>query len=307
MNNVAKVVVDHVGDVRAFIRVAEAGSFTIAAERMGLSRSAIGKCVARLEEGLASRLLQRTTRHVSLTEEGRIFYDCALRIVAEVEEAEEALQKHRQAPRGRLRVDVPVAFGRQHVLPLLQAFLNKWPDLAVDVTFSDDYVDVVREGVDVAIRIGGNDDSRLVRRVLAPHRLVTCASPAYLEKHGTPRAPADLAHHRTRVFLHGGRAVPWRYRIDGVDRDVLLGGKVRLGDTAALRDAALAGHGLVQLGAFLVGAHLRRGELVPVLGPYGREEPPICAVYPSRRHVPPKVRVFLDELTAHWRDAAPWD
>ncbi len=167
---------DNLTDLLVFIRVADACSFTLAAERLGISRSAAGKCVTRLEARLATRLLQRTTRSVSLTEDGAVFYEYAQRILSQAEEAETALNTRRQTPRGRLRLDVPVSLGRLHILPILREFLTQWPEVDADVSFSDDYSDLVRDGIDVAIRVGGSDDSRLVRRVLAPHRLITCAA-----------------------------------------------------------------------------------------------------------------------------------
>lgn len=161
---------DNLTDLLVFIRVADACSFTLAAERLGISRSAAGKCVNRLEERLATRLLQRTTRSVSLTEDGAVFYEYAQRILSQAEEAETALNTRRQTPRGRLRLDLPVSLGRLHILPILREFLAQWPEVDADVSFSDEYSDLVRDGIDVAIRVGGSDDSRLVRRVLAPHR-----------------------------------------------------------------------------------------------------------------------------------------
>lgn len=191
---------DHLGDVRAFVRVADAASFTIAAERLGVSRSAVGKCITRLEESLATRLIHRTTRSVRLTGEGSLFYDHAMRILCEADDAEAALAQRNQAPTGRLRLDVPVAIGRLHILPILQKFLAKWPDLEADITFSDDYRDLVAEGIDVAIRLGGPTDSRLIRQVLAPHRFIICAAPSYLDKCGQPETIDDLQHHEKIAF-----------------------------------------------------------------------------------------------------------
>lgn len=199
---------DNLTDLLVFIRVADACSFTLAAERLGISRSAAGKCVNRLEERLATRLLQRTTRSVSLTEDGAVFYEYAQRILSQAEEAETALNTRRQTPRGRLRLDLPVSLGRLHILPILREFLAQWPEVDADVSFSDEYSDLVRDGIDVAIRVGGSDDSRLVRRVLAPHRLITCAAPDYLARYGTPAKPEALGDHETLVFSHQGLPAP---------------------------------------------------------------------------------------------------
>lgn len=298
---------DHLRDVLAFVRVADSQSFTLAAERLGISRSAVGKSILRLEEQLATRLVHRTTRSVSLTEEGRLFYEHAMRILCEVDDAEAALAHRNQIPRGRLRVDLPIAIGRLHVLPILQRFLAKWPDLECDVSFSDDYRDLVAEGIDVAVRIGGPTDSRLIRQVLAPHRYITCAAPSYLEKNSVPRSPDDLQHHAKIVFTHANGVVPWRYRTGGEDRDVNVQGSIRLNNTEAMRDAALAGLGLVQLGAFLVGEDIKRKQLVAVLTEFTREESPVCAVYPTRRNLSPKVRMFIEAVRDEWAGGPPWE
>lgn len=297
---------DHLGDVRAFVRVADTASFTLAAQRLGHTRSAVGKCVTRLEEGLGTRLVHRTTRSVSLTEEGRLFYEHALRILCEVDDAEATLAERRQEPKGRLRVDLPVAFGRLHVMPVLHRFLSQWPQLEADVTFSDSYRDLVCEGIDIAIRIGGPTESGLIRQVLAPHRLVICAAPAYLNRKGVPQRLDDLLQHDKIVFTHANCPVPWRVRIGTDPREVDVKGTLRLNNTEAMRDAALAGLGLVQLSAFLVGEDVGSGRLVPVLGNFAREEPPICAVYPTRRHVSPKVRRFVEALRKEWSGGQPW-
>lgn len=231
---------DHLGDVLAFVRVADSQSFTLAAERLGLSRSAVGKCIMRLEGNLSTRLIQRTTRSVSLTEEGRLFYEHAMRILGEVNDAEAAMAHRNRVPRGRLRLDLPIAFGRLHILPVLQRFLSDWPDLQADVSFSDDYRDLVAEGIDVAIRIGGPTDSRLIRQVLAPHRFITCATPDYLKSKGVPRTLDDLHNHDKIVFTHGNGAVSWQYRVNGENREIAVQGSMRLNNTEAIRDAALA-------------------------------------------------------------------
>ncbi len=301
-----ETMLDHFGDVLAFVRVADTQSFTRAAERLGISRSAVGKSIARLEENLATRLIQRTTRSTSLTDEGQLFYEHALRILCEVDDAEATLAERHQTPKGRLRLDLPTAFGRLHVLPVLQRFLADWPELEADVSFSDDYCDLVSDGIDVAIRIGGPVDSGLIRQVLAPHRLVTCAAPSYLQRRGTPEDIDALQQHEKIIFTYANGPVPWRYRIAGALRDVHVRGALRLSNTEAIRDATLAGLGIAQLGAFLVGDDIRQGRLVPVLEDFSREEPPIAAVYPTRRHVSPKVRRFVEAIRKEWAAGAPW-
>lgn len=297
---------DHIGDLLAFVRVADTQSFTAAAEKLGLSRSAIGKCIARLEQSLGVRLLHRSTRSVSLSDDGRIFFEHAQRILSEVDSATDAMASRKQAPRGRLRIDLPVSLGRLHLMPMLRAYLRRWPDVEADVSFSDDYADLARDGIDVAIRIGGEVDSRLVRRVLAPHRLITCAAPEYLRRHGMPATPDALSQHQTLAYTHAGQLVPWRFAVQGQERHVPVAGRLRLGHTEALRDAAVAGDGIVQLGAFLVADDLRAGRLTPVLETVAPAGAPVCAVYPHRRHLSPKVRLLIDEIAGVWNTDPPW-
>lgn len=307
MSNKIQASLDNLFDIQVFVRVADTRSFTLAAEKLAISRSAAGKCLNRLEQRLAIRLLHRTTRSVTMTEEGAIFYEHALRILAEVDDAETAMDQQNQTPRGRLRLDLPVTFGRLHILPILRDFLTRWPEVEVDVTFSDEYRDLILDGIDIAIRIGGNDDSRLVRKVLAPHRLITCASPDYLAANAPINTPDDLAHHRTLIFIHQGVSIPWRYKVQGQDQDLAIKGRVRFNNTEALMDSAIAGFGLCQVGAFLAGKAISTGQLIPVLTPFTRHEPPICAVYPTKRHLSPKVKQFIMAIENCWNGQAIWD
>ncbi len=294
-------------DINAFVHVAEAKSFTAAAERIGMSRSAVGKSVLRLEDRLGVRLLQRTTRSVSLTGEGAVFHERCIRILADIDEAEMSMLSHSQAPRGRLRLELPVSFGRLHVLPVVSQFMGKWPEISVNVSFNDRYVDLIDEGVDLAIRLGGSDDSRLMTRLLAPHRLVTCASPAYLASRGIPQDIEQLADHSCLAFIHGGRPVEWRFNISGQIRSVAINGRFSATNAEALRDATLAGYGIARLATFLISDDLYAGRLLPILDDLSSDGPSVRAVYPSSRHLSPKVRAFIDELLSAWRPEPPWD
>ncbi len=302
-----KMTIERMRDIHAFVHVAETKSFTAAAERIGLSRSAVGKSVLRLEDRLGVRLLQRTTRSVSLTGEGAVFLDRCIRILADLDEAEMSMLSHSQAPRGRLRLELPVSFGRLHVLPIVNQFISKWPEISVNVSFNDRFVDLIDEGIDLAIRLGGSDDSRLMTRLLAPHRLVTCASPAYLKSYGIPTNIDELAQHSCLAFVHGGRAGDWRFNVDGHIRTVAVNGRFTSTNAEALRDATLAGHGIARLATFLISDDLRAARLVPVLSEYSTDGPAVRAVYPSSRHLSPKVRSFIDELLTAWRPDPPWD
>jgi DNA-binding transcriptional LysR family regulator len=299
--------IDRMRDINAFVHVAEAKSFTAAAERIGLSRSAAGKSVLRLEDRLGVRLLQRTTRRVSLTSEGAVFHERCIRILADLDEAEMSMLSHSQAPRGQLRLELPVSFGRLHVLPIVSQFMSKWPEISVNISFNDRYVDLIDEGVDLAIRLGGSDDSRLMTRLLAPHRLVTCASPAYLARRGIPQDVEQLADHSCLAFIHGGRPVEWRFSINGQMSSVAIKGRFSATNAEALRDATLAGYGIARLATFLISDDLRAGRLLRVLDDISADGPSVRAVYPSSRHLSPKVRSFIDELLSAWRPEPPWD
>jgi DNA-binding transcriptional LysR family regulator len=299
--------IDRMRDINAFVHVAEAKSFTAAAERIGLSRSAVGKSVLRLEDRLGVRLLQRTTRRVSLTSEGAVFHERCIRILADLDEAEISMLSHSQAPRGQLRLELPVSFGRLHVLPIVSQFMSKWPEISVNISFNDRYVDLIDEGVDLAIRLGGSDDSRLMTRLLAPHRLVTCASPAYLARRGIPQDVEQLADHSCLAFIHGGRPVEWRFSINGQMSSVAIKGRFSATNAEALRDATLAGYGIARLATFLISDDLRAGRLLRVLDDISADGPSVRAVYPSSRHLSPKVRSFIDELLSAWRPEPPWD
>jgi DNA-binding transcriptional LysR family regulator len=299
--------IDRMRDIHAFVHVAEAKSFTAAAERIGLSRSAVGKSVLRLEDRLGVRLLQRTTRSVSLTGEGAVFLDRCIRILADLDEAEMSMLSHSQTPRGRLRLELPVSFGRLHVLPIVNQFMSKWSEISVNVSFNDRFVDLIDEGIDLAIRLGGSDDSRLMTRLLAPHRMVTCASPEYLKRHGVPKNVEELAQHSCLHFIHGGRPVDWRFTIDGHVRTVTVNGRFSATNAEAVRDATLAGYGIARLATFLISDDLRSARLQPVLDGYSADGPAVRAVYPSGRHLSPKVRSFIDELLTAWRPEPAWD
>ncbi|MBP6861169.1 MAG: LysR family transcriptional regulator [Neisseriaceae bacterium] len=305
MDNERQPLIDQIGDLWVFVRVVETRNFTRAAELLGLSRSAIGKSIARLEARLGTRLLHRTTRQVSVSDEGAVFYQHAQRILTEVADAEAVLSQRQLAPTGHLRLAVPTTFGRLHVMPIVMAYMAAYPEVTVEVVFTDRYQDLIGEGIDVAIRIGAEVDSGLLRRVLAPHRLVTCAAPAYWAKHGQPGSLAALAKHEAIVYVHSGRAVPWRFAVQP-PVPMPMQGRLRLDSVEAMQDAAEAGLGVIQVGAYLVAEAFRSGRLVPVLAEHDDTASPVYAVYPSRQHLAPKVRCLLAMLAEAWQPQPPW-
>lgn len=282
----------------AFAGTARRGSFAAAARELGVAPSTLAKAVARLEATLAVRLFHRTTRHVQLTPDGeRLFQRCE-RVLAEIDELHADAAGTRAAPQGTLKIDLPVTYGKRFVLPRLAALQQRHPGLALDVRLSDRFGDIVRDAVDLAVRIGKLSDSTLVAQRIDSQELVLCASPAYLKAQGTPRRIDDLAAHAAIVFRlpTSGRNRAWQFRQRGRGVEVTPRPAVRIDETEGLAEAALLGAGLVQLPDYVVQRELASGALVEVL-PSCRPEPmPIHVVYPAGRLVPARVRVAAEAL-----------
>ncbi len=296
----------NLNDISVFMAVVDAGSFVAGGQALGMTRSAAGKAVMRLETRLGVRLLNRTTRSLSLTDEGRAFYDRGLRIFAAVEDAEASVASEAGTPRGVLRLTVPDAFGRWVLLPLVSRYLRAWPDVQVEVSFSDRVVDILEEGFDLAIRIGSAEpDSRLVSRVVARFRARLCAAPTYLARQGKPKRVEELARHDCLLFSSANRRQNWRFRDDeGVWAKALVRSRLRLDSGEALRNAALAGEGIALLPDFLVAGDLAAGRLVQVLPQLELGEAKIVALYPTRRMLEPRVRQFLELMSRELGPAA---
>ena len=296
---------------RAFVTVVEAGGFAPAARRLGLATSSVTRQVDTLEARLGTTLVNRSTRRVTLTDAGQGYYAQVVRVLGDLEAADLAVAGAGSAPRGVLRVSAPVAFGRLHLAPLLPAYLARYPEVTLDLIFSDAVVDLVAEDVDVAVRLGTPVSQTLIARRLAPHSRVICASPAYLDQRGVPAQPADLVDHDCLTLaLAAGRSV-WRFAgADGED-EVAVTGPMRANGSEPLVEAALAGLGLILMPTWLVGGHIRAGRLRPVLDGWqpapGAADAGIHAVYLANRRGAPKVRTFVDVLLGHWHPTPPWD
>jgi DNA-binding transcriptional LysR family regulator len=291
-----------------FTRVVEAGSFSAAARETGQSKSAVSKRIARLENRLGVRLLNRTTRRLSLTEPGRTFYDGCRRMVSEAEAAEREVLYLSGAPRGTLRVNAPMSFGALHVAPALGEFMRRYPELSVDLVLDDREVDLVEEGFDVGVRIKVLADSSLVARRLAPSRRVVCAAPGYLQAHGTPEAPEDLLRHGCLFYSYQAAGRLWRFRGPPGDRHVRVSGRLTANNGEALLAAALAGMGLIFMPTFIAGEDLRAGRLRWVMREWNdAEDVSIHAIYPASRNLSPKVRVFVDFLAGRFGTDPYWD
>ncbi|MDE2566850.1 MAG: LysR family transcriptional regulator [Burkholderiales bacterium] len=282
----------------AFAQTARRGSFAAAARDLGGSPSTLAKSVARLENALGVKLFHRTTRQVSLTADGeRLFHRCE-RVLAEFEDLQADAAGTRAAPTGTLRVDLPIYYGRRFVMPLLATLLRKYPSLMLEVRLQDGFADLVRDGIDLAVRMGELSDSTLVARRIDWQRLVMVASPQYLEANGTPRRLEELAGHKAVAFRmpSTGRSRPWTLRQGRRSVEMHPPQGVQVSDTEALGTAALLGLGLTQLPDYIVQDEVARGQLVPVLADHQPAPMPISAVVPSGRLVPPRVRVLLEAL-----------
>ena len=299
---------ENLADIAVFVRVVERGSFTVAAGDLRLSRAVVSKYLSRLEERLGARLLNRTTRRLSLTEAGAALFEASRGALERIEEAEAAVAQLQSEPRGRLRVSAPMSFGILHLGPALAEFARRYPRLTLDVHLDDRYVNLVEEGVDVAVRIGILTDSSLVARKLATTRAVACASPGYLAEHGEPETPEDLANHNCLIYSYLSTANIWRFTApDGREIPVAVNGTFRINNGMVLAEAAVAGHGILVSPSFYVAELLRSGRLKRILERYRSKELGIHAVYPQRGHVPPKVRAFVDFLAQRFGRKPDWE
>ncbi|MBU9320127.1 LysR family transcriptional regulator [Burkholderia gladioli] len=290
---------DNLNGIVAFVRTAETLSFVAAGRKLGISASAVGKTIARLERSLGVRLFHRTTRRVTLTEEGRHFHERCHRILEELRDAEATLSASAQTPRGRLRVSLPV-IGYRFLLPVLPAFSARYPDIELDLDFNDRLVDVVEGGFDAVIRSGQLSDSSLMSRRLGPFRFVLCASPDYLARAGVPRGLADLAAHegvRYR-FPTTGKLQPWSLLPDGGEPPNLRC-VMTCNNMEALRGAVIAGFGIGFMPDFLARDALAAGSLVEVLEPHSIAPGQFSILWPSSRQLSPKLRVFVDFMCEH--------
>jgi DNA-binding transcriptional LysR family regulator len=280
--------------IRTFVRVAEQGGFTAASRKLDTSVSAITKLVARLEDDLGTRLFARTTRRFVLTDAGEEFYGRMVRMLADLDEAENAVRLATDVPTGPVRAAVPFFFGRATLVPQLPRFFARYPGVKVHLTFSDRPIDLFEDGFDVAIRTGDQSDSRLIRRALTRGPGVTFASPAYIAKHGRPAVPDDLRAHNCIVSRFGP---DWHYRTPGGERHtVRVDGNLTVLSGDANRGAALAGIGIAHANSGLVQKDLHAGTLVAMLTEYELDGAPVSLVYPATQHLPAKVRVFIDFL-----------
>ena len=296
---------DRLDEMAAFAAVADARSFTQGAKRMGVSGAQVSKLIARLEDRLGARLLNRTTRDVSLTDTGRAYLERARALLDDFETLEGSIRDE-SGPRGLLRISAPVAFGRTQLDPALLDFAQQYPEVQIEVFYADRLVNLVDEGFDVGVRIGQLSDSSLIARRLAPVRMVTCASPAYLQAHGTPLTPGDLAAHEAIIDLNVREPYVWGFGADGECMEARVHGRLRFASAEACLQAAERGFGIARAPAFVASERLREGVLTPFLCNFEAEMVHVHAVYPHAKHLAAKVRAFVDFLANRFAGEPEW-
>lgn len=297
---------DRLQSMQIFARVVEMHSFSRAAESLSLPPSRVTRAVKDLETFLGVRLLQRTTRHISLTPDGTLYYDHCRKLLADIELVESSFPGSAGQPRGRLRVDMTLSLARLVVLPAVKEFQARYPDVELTLTASDRTVELVQEGIDCVIRAGTPEDSpTLVAKRVGGFEWITCASPEYLEQRGTPQTLEDLAEHEAVGYLSSrtARTLMWHYVVDGEDRYVRMRERLIINDTDAYVTSALEGLGIIRAGSYMVIQHLRSGRLRPLLTNYPSPSVPLSVLYPRNRHLSPTVRAFVDWVAEIMKEA----
>ncbi|SIS61571.1 LysR substrate-binding domain-containing protein [Neptunomonas antarctica] len=283
--------------VTEFVAVAETESFTVASRRLGISIAQVSRQVSALESRLATQLLYRTTRKVSITEAGKIYYQHCRQVLDGLEEAERALANLQSAPRGKLKITAPATYGESIIAPLLNDFIALYPELEVECRMTNQTVNLIESGFDLAIRVGSLDDSSMMAKRLASRRLYVCASPAYISRYGEPAYLSELEDHNCLQ----GTLDYWRFQENGLERNVKINGNIRYNVGQGLLDAALKGLGIVQLPDYYVQESIERGQLTALLQKYQPSDEDVWALYPHNRHLSPKVRMLVDYLSEHFR------
>ncbi|VBF38255.1 LysR family transcriptional regulator [Burkholderia pseudomallei] len=291
---------DRIDLFRVFARVVECANFTRAADTLGMPRSSVSAAIQELEGRVGARLLHRTTRKVTPTQDGAALYERCLRLIADVEETENLFRHSIVGPSGTLRVDMPGRIGRLIVAPALPEFLERYPQISVELGITDRAVNLIEERVDCVLRVGTLSDSGLVARAIGDLPLINVASPAYLARHGVPRTPADLERHRLVNYASpsNGRVAPWEWVEGDEVKRVALRARVTVNSAEAYIACCLAGLGLIQIPAYDVNAHLRAGELVEVLPDHRAAPMPMTLLYPHRQHLSRRFQVFAEWLEA---------
>ena len=298
---------DKLNSIRAFTKVVQHSSFAAAARDLRLSRSAVSKHVIELEQELGGQLLSRTTRSVTATENGQAYYERCLAILSDLEEADLSATRLQAEVRGLLRINAPMSFGTLHLARAVADFMEKYPDLRIQLLLSDQQVDPVQEGFDITLRIADLPSSSMIARRIAPARRAICASPSYLARHGTPKHPDDLRGHACLTYGHLATGNQWKLTGPDGDHWIAIPWTLCTNNAEVLRDAAVQGRGIALLPTFIAGADFQQGRLATILPGYQAPEISIYAIYPATRHLSLKVRVFIDFLVERFGGRPYWD
>jgi len=298
---------DKLNSMNSFVEVVTTGSFTSAAASLGLSRAQVSKSVMQLESHLGARLLNRTTRRISLTEIGRIYYERCKTILYDIDEIEALAGEQTATPHGTLNLSVPTSFGILHLKKAIPLYIKKHPHVQIKLSLADRFIDVVSEGYDLVLRISELEDSSLIARKIAPCKRVFCASPKYLEQNGTPKVPQDLAIHHCLIYSNEIKPNTWVLHGPNGIESVRVNGPVCADNGDILKAAAISGLGVTLLPTFIVGQDIQKGNLQQVLVEYCPPDISIYAVFPSRRYLSAKVRTFIDFLSEYFGDTPEWD
>jgi len=298
---------DTIDGMRTFVAVVQEGSFSAAARRLQMSPQLVSKYVGQLEDRLGARLLQRSTRRLSTTEAGLAYSERCRQVLADIDEMEDAVGETTARARGTLRINAPMSFGISHLSRAVALFQVEQPDVSVHLTLNDRVVDIVSEGFDLAIRIARLAESTLVARCIAPVRLVACAAPAYLAARGVPATPADLENHNCLGYSYAADRGQWAFKRGSEEYSVAIKGSFSANNGDALREAALAGAGIVLQPSFIVGNEIRSGRLQVLLPDYSTPGLNLYAVYAHRQYLSAKVRTFIDFLSGYFDSPPYWD
>jgi DNA-binding transcriptional LysR family regulator len=303
-----RVSMQDISAMPVFTAVVEQGSFSRAAEKLSITKSAVSKRISGLEAQLGVKLLHRTTRKLSLTEAGQGYFEHALRALQAAQEAEYSATALQQVPHGTLRISVPMSFGRLHIAPIIPAFLKQYPQIDIHMDMSDTWTDIIAEGFDIALRAGDLPDSSLIARKLTPLHSVLCASPDYLAEHGIPEVPQELVHHNCILYTYHTVVNEWVFIKNGEEETVRISGNYQVNNSEALRESLLQGLGIGRLVTFAAGEDIKAGRLIPVLDTYKMPYKTLYAVFPDKQYMPEKIRVFIDFILKYLGGDNPyWD
>ena len=292
--------------IPVFVNVVEQGGFSAAARQMGLTKSAVSKRINQLESRLGVQLLHRTTRRISLTEAGEAYYQYASQSLTAAQEAEDAVTQMQGQPLGLLRINAPMSFGRMHMAPLVAEFLQRYPGLRLDLVMDDRRVDLIEGGFDLAVRAGTLTDSSLIARKLAPCANLIAASPTYINQFGAPRSPAGLKEHNCLSYAYFSGQQEWTFISPAGPEKIQVDGRFQANNGEALREAALGGLGIARFPSFMIAEEIASGALIRLLPDYDMPEQAFYLVYPERRHLPAKVRVFVDFMLEKFQSRDPY-